>query len=48
LRFGLSQNKNPASAGFLFWCVEVITLDDTGFGIYRLPGGQRLTNLLTR
>jgi predicted nucleic acid-binding protein len=27
---------------------EVITLDETDFGIYRLPGGQRLTNLLTR
>jgi predicted nucleic acid-binding protein len=28
--------------------IEVITLDETDFGIYRLPGGQRLTNLLTR
>jgi len=28
--------------------VEVITLDETNFGIYRLPGGQRLTNLLMR
>ena len=27
---------------------EVITLDETDFGTYRLPGGQRLTNLLTR
>ncbi len=26
--------------------VEVITLDGTDFGIYRLPGGKRLTNLL--
>lgn len=29
-------------------CVEVITLDDTDFGIYRLPGGKRLNNLLAR
>jgi predicted nucleic acid-binding protein len=28
--------------------VEVITLDETDFGIYRLPGGTRLTNLLSR
>lgn len=28
--------------------VEVVTLDETDFGIYRLPGGQRLTNLLMR
>ncbi len=27
---------------------EVITLDETDFGIYLLPGDQRLTNLLTR
>jgi len=27
---------------------EVITLDETDFGIYRLPGGKRLTNLLAR
>ncbi len=27
---------------------EVITLDETDFGICRLPGGQRLTNLLSR
>ena len=26
--------------------VDVITLDETDFGIYRLPGGKRLTNLL--
>ncbi len=25
---------------------EVMTLDGTDFGIYRLPGGQRLKNLL--
>jgi len=28
--------------------IEVITLDETDFGIYRLPGGQPLTNLLMR
>jgi hypothetical protein len=28
--------------------IEVITLDETDFGIYRLPGGQRLTSLLMR
>ena len=28
--------------------VEVITLDETDFGIYRLTNGQRLTNLLMR
>lgn len=28
--------------------VEVITLDETDFGIYRLPTGQHLTNLLMR
>jgi hypothetical protein len=26
---------------------EIVTLDITDFGIYRLPGGQRLRNLLT-
>jgi uncharacterized protein len=26
---------------------EIITLDSTDFGIYRLPGGERLRNLLT-
>ena len=25
---------------------EVVTLDETDFGIYRLPAGNRLTNLL--
>jgi len=25
---------------------EVVTLDETDFGIYRLPGGKRLTNML--
>ncbi len=28
--------------------VEVITLDELDFGIYRLPGGKRLTYLLSR
>lgn len=28
--------------------VEAITLDETDFGIYRLLGGKRLTNLLAR
>ena len=28
--------------------IEVITLDETDFGIYRLPGGQQLMNLLSR
>jgi uncharacterized protein len=28
--------------------IEVITLDETDFGIYQPPGGQRLTNLLMR
>ncbi len=28
--------------------VEVITLCETDLGIYRLPGGMRLTNLLAR
>jgi hypothetical protein len=28
--------------------VEVITLDKTDFGIYRLPGSKRLANLLAR
>lgn len=28
--------------------IEIITLDETDFGIYRLPGGQRLANLLMR
>lgn len=27
--------------------LEVVTLDETDFGIYRLPGGKRLANLLT-
>jgi len=27
---------------------EVITLDETDFVIYRLPGGKRLVNLLER
>lgn len=27
---------------------QIITLDETDFGIYRLPGGKRLTNLLAR
>jgi hypothetical protein len=27
---------------------QVITLDETDFGIYRLPDGKRLDNLLSR
>jgi len=44
---------DPADAS-LVWLAgelgisEVITLDETDFGIHRLPGGQRLTNLLSR